>query len=351
MRYRAVPANEIGDLDGPVSLTFVPALVVTAGRLHVLQVLDKQIRVLSTDGEPLEVWGRHGDGPGEYQSPRWLGFVDDRLVVVDWTQRRMTHLTLDGRVVATRPTPRVQSPDHWFNAPIFAGAGGRVVMFGSTIRRLPEQWEQVPVLVFDSAGAVQDSLWFRFGKRRIFLGDARGEYSTAHPIVDGATWGMSPDGSVLAIADHLAPDAELLVTLYHLETGIQDTISLPFPMAHVPQAYADSVEAQIFDGQSALVERFGRQAIREAIRSPAQVSAADALFVTDRGDVWIRQPNFQSKPDTWYIVTPRGTVRAQVEVPRGLDIMAVEDTAVWAHRQDRFFVSYVVRLRLEPHDD
>lgn len=347
-RYQAVVDLEIGEIDGPVSLTHVRSVLVLDDRLYLTQALDKQIRVLSTMGEPVAIWGRLGDGPGEYRFPQSLGFVDDRIVVVDWTQRRFTYLDRDGTVVATRPQPRHRSPTHSFVGPAFHGVGGKVIVFGSAgVGRVSEQWELAPVLVFSRDGAVVDSLRHRWGKRRVFVANEDASYSTAHPIVDGSNAAISPNGELFVVADHQSPDALLHLARYHVASGMKDTLMMNFERVHVPRSYADSVESELLEQQAAAVDRFGARALREAVRSPDRVTAVDALLVTNGGEIWFRTPNFGSEPDLWRVVTRDGRVRAEVEVPHGLELMAVSDRYLWAHHQDEYFVSYLSRLRLE----
>jgi hypothetical protein len=40
-------------------------------------------------------------------------------------------------------------------------------------------------------------------------------------------------------------------------------------------------------------------------------------------------------------------VRAEIEVPRGLESMAKNGPHLWAHHQDEYYVSYISRLSLE----
>jgi hypothetical protein len=347
-RYRAVVELEIGDIDGPVGLTHVKSVLALDDRLYLTQALEKKIRVLTTTGDPVAVWGGFGDGPGEYQFPDELVFVDEQIVVVDRRQRRLTHLDRDGNVITTRPQP-VQAPStHWFVGPVFYGVAGNVIVFGLTgPDRLPEQWEILPVLVFGPDDAIVDSLHYRFGRRRVLVEQERRSYSTSHPIVDGAYSDMAPNGELFVVADHPGPDEPLHLARYHVATGTKDTLVMPFDMVDVPRPYADSVEAELLEAQSAAAERFGVRALREAIRSPERIPALDALMVADEGEIWFREPNFGSGPDLWRVVTPEGRVRAEIEVPGGLELMAKNGPHLWAHHQDEYYVSYISRLSLE----
>jgi hypothetical protein len=165
--------------------------------------------------------------------------------------------------------------------------------------------------------------------------------------VDGAYSDIAPNGELFVVADHPGPDEPLHLARYHVATGAKDTLVMDLDMLEVPRAYADSVEAALFERLSAATERFGVRALREAIRSPERITALDALMVTDEGEIWFREPNFGSGPDLWRVVTPEGRVRAEIEVPRGLELMAKNGPHLWAHHQDEYYVSYISRLSLE----
>jgi hypothetical protein len=340
--------SKIGDIDGPVALTHVASLIALGDTLFLTQALDRRIQVLSTDGEPLAQWGRHGEGPGEYLFPTWIGYVDDRLLVLDGRRRRLTHLATDGTVLDTRPFPDHSSGGYDFYHPPFAGVEGRVILFGVPPRGIPDRWDRFPGIVFGPGGEILDSLDYRFGLRRIIVERAdQGGFGTSHPVVDGAYMAISPGGSWFVIADNPSENANLSVLRYDVETGLRSTLELPLPRVRIPRAYADSVQAALFDRFDGVVERFGRRAVEEATRVPETIPATDALLVTDEGEVWFRVPNFGPGPDTWYVVSLEGTIRAEVEVPKGLELMAKQDSVLWAHHQDEYWVSYISRLRLE----
>jgi hypothetical protein len=323
-------------------------LVALGDTLFLTQALDRQIRVLSADGEPIALWGRRGDGPGEYLFPTWIGYVDGQLLVLDERQRRLTHLEMDGAVSGTRPFPDHSTSEYHFHYPPFAGTGGRTILFGVPPTGLPDQWDRLPGRVFGPDGEVLDSLDYRFGLRRIAIEQAEGSFSARHPVPDGAYMAMSPGGTWFVIADNPAEDANLSLLRYQVGTGARSTVHLPLPRIRIPRAYADSMQAALADRFDPVVERFGRHAVDEAIRLPETVPAADALLVTDEGEVWFRTPNFGPGPDIWHVVSPEGAIRAEVEVPKGLTLMAKQGSALWAHHQDRNWVSYISRLRLEP---
>jgi hypothetical protein len=65
-----------------------------SGTVYVLDAMAGEVRVFGLDGEHLRTFGRKGDGPGEFRSPRALDQVDGTIVVTD--VRRVTQFSPSG---------------------------------------------------------------------------------------------------------------------------------------------------------------------------------------------------------------------------------------------------------------
>jgi len=89
----------IGVLDGTPALTFGEIADITAdasGRIYILDRHAREIRVFSPDGEALQIVGRRGGGPGEYQEPSSVTVLaDNRLMVTDRALRRITMYAIE----------------------------------------------------------------------------------------------------------------------------------------------------------------------------------------------------------------------------------------------------------------
>lgn len=59
------------------------------------------IYVFDGSGRLVQRVGRRGEGPGEFQSIRWIQFVGSRLVAYDWDLDRVTTFESSGKVVRT----------------------------------------------------------------------------------------------------------------------------------------------------------------------------------------------------------------------------------------------------------
>jgi hypothetical protein len=87
-------ALTFGVLDGHRALTFgeiTDLAVDAAGRIYVLDHHAREVRVFSPDGEPRQIVGRRGGGPGEFQEPSSVTVTADGLLIVtDRAHRRLT---------------------------------------------------------------------------------------------------------------------------------------------------------------------------------------------------------------------------------------------------------------------
>ena len=78
-------------------------MVAADGRVYVADRQGNVIHVVSTDGEVERSIGRAGRGPGEFQWPASVTLKGDSLRVVDWQNRRLQLLSLDGEPLRTEP--------------------------------------------------------------------------------------------------------------------------------------------------------------------------------------------------------------------------------------------------------
>jgi hypothetical protein len=128
----------------------------------------QEIWLLTPDGTVERKIGRAGEGPGEYQMILSLGITrDGHLLANDFMSGRVTEVTLDGEV--RRIVPRLATyADGINNLPLTDVPGGRLLV-------VPMQWrparaafkgmegeryprDPVPLLVYDSTGAIVDSV-------------------------------------------------------------------------------------------------------------------------------------------------------------------------------------------------
>ena len=76
------------------------AKVDTEGNLYVLDAGNFRVQVFDRDGDYVRTFGGRGQGPGEFTRPRNLILAGERVVVMDFQNRRFSSWTLDGQPLA-----------------------------------------------------------------------------------------------------------------------------------------------------------------------------------------------------------------------------------------------------------
>lgn len=166
----------LGTLDGggPAQFGRIGALSTDrSGRIFVLDLSGREIRVFNTDGSWVRTIGGPGSGPGEFLGPAGITHgPGDTLWVTDPVARRYTLFSPDGALIRTVPRSATTYADQW---------NGKVLRDGrllDLVLSFPQEGPGVagpevllyPVLVSGGAG-VQDSFPpLRFGQELAVVG-------------------------------------------------------------------------------------------------------------------------------------------------------------------------------------
>ncbi len=97
--HRLKLLDRFGGLDVPLEQSFdnpVDITVSKEGDIYVLDSNDNNIKIFDRGGAFIKSIGREGSGPGEWKRPWILGFVGDRIYVVDANNRRIQIMKKDG---------------------------------------------------------------------------------------------------------------------------------------------------------------------------------------------------------------------------------------------------------------
>jgi DNA-binding beta-propeller fold protein YncE len=89
------------------------------GGVFVAEIAD--VRELSSSGDPLQAWGSHGTGSGQFELPDSIGVASDgNLFVADTQLDRVKELTASGRLLrqwSVTPAPGIPSPTPCYPEP------------------------------------------------------------------------------------------------------------------------------------------------------------------------------------------------------------------------------------------
>lgn len=82
-------------------------LLDSSGAGYVLDPSYRQIHVFEPDGRFREIWGRQGNGPGEFSGPYSIAWLGDSMAILDPSNARLTVLDAEGMWVRQWPVERL----------------------------------------------------------------------------------------------------------------------------------------------------------------------------------------------------------------------------------------------------
>lgn len=127
-----------------------------------IAVVDRQahqLHVFGPDGRVLEALGGEGEGPGELEDPIAVDVADDRVLVWDWAQSRVTAFEVGNGEVGTFPVRAQMNPTHHFGVTTDGFMVGTVTgdMLGA--ERSGRFWTRnLSVVLVDAAAAALDTV-------------------------------------------------------------------------------------------------------------------------------------------------------------------------------------------------
>lgn len=300
---------------------------------------------LGPNGSVSATWGRNGEGPGEYQSFAGIIQRGDSIVVSDGRLRRLTLLSADGDVLATRQLlgdflHQVSSvlPDGRFL--LVPGEGY------SAVDEMRPEWvfETRPVLAADLESDGADTLAVLPHLRRWY--GVRGG-TPGYIAMKGRAGGFD-GGFAFARADR----AEVgwydgSGKLVQLARWDEDPVPLTAERkALMIQAYDELYRSQGAD-EAVIADRLARLTDGLDIYE-GDLPYWDAFYVDRGGNVWLREfPLIPVEPSsTWRVVSRDGVFVGRVELPEVVAILDVTEYRVLAVRLDELDVPAAVMFEL-----
>jgi hypothetical protein len=370
-RWTAERDGRIGSVDDP-SYAFgtVTDLQVGAdGTMYSLHAQEALIRRWTSDGTPAGTIGRSGEGPGEFTSPRSLGWRGDTLWVFDSRNYRVSFFAADGTFLNTL-TPRVDIGTREAaeigdyparpSAPLGDGSIlGVTPGFSSDI--VEGRLTRIAYVRMSVEGDLLDTLaLIPTGPESVLgvLRDGGGTFTT-QPFGDQTLASLTRDGRGLLVLERRAAaeatPAEFRLTRLSI-TG--DTVfargyayePLPIPRERVDSA-VDAIAANL---QGFVGERRGttvaqwRGWVGEAIYAPAHQTPVSQLLPGSDGTIWVGMTPRSADSPEWLVLNAEGAPLAWVTLPNPTRVLLATRDALWGVEQDELDVSYVVRYRLGP---
>lgn len=366
----------IGNVDDPdLGFSRIGGISVDRdGRVYVLELVDRQVRVFDSEGARVRVVGRAGQGPGEFQSEDLrMGFVADTLWVNDRSSSRISLFRTDGELIRTIAfAPVIADAPEGFGISLYPGTLRDDGLISTSSRiyvppaGAPPDYElQVPTVRLDQSGKVVDTIRLR---------PVRMGPPTRISIVDGVQIQLPPlppsdplllegPGSEHLFAVERPPatdpsDARFTVikiaqradTVFRKELRYQPR---PFTDAFLGTLLAPSAAryaAAIRQGQptadSATLASNAVFALRNNLALPAFAPPVSMARVDVDGTLWLRREDQGGPSFGWIVLRPDGEPMGQLDVPRDVTIQWSDGETVWASVQDELGVPWAVRYRL-----
>lgn len=339
------PVLQIGALEGENAYLFGRvrgAVRLSDGRIAVLDDRAGEVRLFDSDGRYVRTLGGRGDGPGEFDSPAFLGVLpSDTLVVVDAAVRRINLFHPDAGFIRS-VTASNDVPGYLMVAGMF---GDGTIVDANTVYgdEQPEGFARRPVeyrAVGPDGGLVAD------------LGTFPGFEAVVALVAEGdqtfAMTGASPFGKEPVVAvdrDRLYYGSQ---DAWEIRVLARDgTLERLIRWAREPRPVTDAQVARFVEdrvssmGDNNLARRYRRFYADAPV--PETHPAYGDIFADRLGWLWVQEYriNEDEGPDRWVVLDPEGRVSGAIDLPPRFRIEDMGADYVLGRWVDDMDVSYV----------
>lgn len=310
------------------------------GRIVVLNTGNASLAAYDSGGRFLFTAGRKGQGPGEFEVPTWLGRVEgDTLAVWDQRLKRLSFFSGEGTYRRAAAIPDADG--------MFPTAVG---MFSDRSLAL-DPGPDVMAMMQGERGVRRDSVTLqRFapdGSRAGPLARFAGNEVHVADRPTGFAWNDAPFArrayvSVAGERLYVGDSGSGRITVYSPRGVPAATLRSPLAPWRIQgpdvAEYRERQLAQIQDPE----RRREMQATLDAAPVPDLSPAFGGLAVDPEGNVWVQAyPRPADETVTWAVLGHDGAQRAEIRVPRPLQVMEVGRDYLLATRKDDLGVETV----------
>ena len=384
-RLNAVEEMRIGSVDDPdFGFSRITTMDVDReGRIYVLELVDREIRVYSPDGASLlHRIGGPGEGPGEFMGSPRHGVVGDTLWTYDSRNGRITLFDREGTLLSTGQTLGVRVPlwnSYGYVMPVDMLPGG---LFISSLTRIassrddpelttpPTDTIPVPRVLFDATGAVIDTIGWdpspppRMARPPAMSGGgiaivelSSGRYIVPGPPTELDVWIALADGRI--ILDMRTPttpdDAVFTITRLDLDRDTVYRRDLHYRPQRYASAQLDSIAIrEARDGPAGSAGAAGldeadiaaaARAIRGKMTFPELQPAIRSWHTGEDEALWLLRTG-EDGPSRWLVLDPGGIPRGELQLPSAVRPVWSSGDTFWTVEPDELDVPWLVRYRL-----
>ncbi|MFW6201738.1 MAG: hypothetical protein ACOC8B_04115 [Gemmatimonadota bacterium] len=335
------------------------AAIGPGGVTVVVDRLAAGIFLLGPDGEMIDRVGRRGSGPGEFQQPDQVGFLDDSLFwVSDAMLHRISRFDLEGRLVDTRRQTWEQVPGSpWSARGRWALAGGTMLGQSSvSMSAYGRDSLPIPLAFWDVDGELHVADWIDRGvpMRRTVMASTGVPVPVPEPVEGDPIIGVASD-SEWAYVLHRVPATsergEIRIVRYGPSGDRMDELEIPYRSVPVVDSIADWMRAYADNfvdyhrRESPNIGRLDVDAVREAIWMPDRLPPVRRALADAEG-FWLQRERRSPREISrlWARYDLEGRLMARLRLPeRVRSLVASAPNAVLASQPDSMGIA-VVRM-------
>lgn len=331
------PVLSLGSLDGDAAFSFhrlSGVYVLGDDRIAVLDEGASQVRFFDLDGTPRSTFGGPGEGPGEFQGLRFVGFSADSLWLFDGRQLRITVVDpVSGGFRVARA-----AVDNAGLGPVGLLAGGSVVLtadlaFSSAVLdELPvglQRFGAAYVRVGPS-GALEDTVLVASGSERILR-------------YGGETVEMLRPFLARSVS-HAIREEEILqgaqdryeIGVYSEDGILRSLIRRSDVDLRLDEAsYSAAIDERVLAAPEPA--RPGLRSLYQGQPKPENRPAYSGFLVDSEGFLWVQDFSYVGEARSWAVFDPEGLWVGIVEFPdrfRPTQILGDRVVGIWRDEHD-----------------
>jgi hypothetical protein len=379
-----VETLRIGDIEDPdLGFSRIGNVVVDRDRqIFVFELMDKNIRVYSPDGELLRRIGGPGEGPGEFGFAASIGVTGDTLWALESFARRMVLFDRLGTLLSSRRFQGVSvalqggNMTGWVMPRALRSDGmftGHMSMISSRRDAEPSgvgvnDTVSVPRVLFDVSGTVVDTLgWDSRPPREtrdmewVEMGPTR--YPVPTPPTTDPLEVLPSDGFWRVTRALATQEEEAAFNVTRLRENGDTVFSRDY--RYTPVGYSEATldtiawrSARVPGGSYSPVtgprptpQGVDINAVHQNLRNrmdfpELQPPVLEGIGGED-GTLWLRREDTGAEHYRWLILAPDGTPRGNLDLPRSWRIRWVSADEFIAVENDELDIPWLLRFRIE----
>lgn len=321
------PILDVGDEGSDPPLYGITAATrLSDGRIVLASAGTKELQIYRSDGKLLSRVGRAGEGPGEFQTPFWVGALPgDSIAAWDAGLLRLSLFTPAGQFVrsvspraALGVFPLVVGRLDEGRFVLVTGSGTGVLdLTGKSVQR-----DSVTILVLEPGGEVHDTIGRFPGTEQIALGSPR-EGFLMRPL----PFGKSTVAAVQGGRVFVGTGDRYELAAYEPKRGLRALLRAERDPVPVTEGDIEGYRRELLTigGEGDAQAKRQQDRLLAAAPYPEKMPAFTRIVPDTEGNLWVQDPQ---KPGMrsgtlWTVFSPAGQARGTVRLPDRLNVQQI----------------------------